>query len=259
MLQRNIKNIIFSLQDVWSFIFVLLLFTFSCGNSLPYAEYVGMSLQEYILYVVSDHYYLIYVWFFFLLFWSVRQISSNDMVQRIRYGSNKEYRKVYSLAKSIELLIMILAHILMAFIIGITRLDVKERFFGVEQITSYDSNLEVLLGYAQMFENCIAAMICVVFYWWFGSCFLFRLMFYVHEVWKKKGLYVGLLYILLSGMFGFMSHADESVLEIFFCNNYFILHYVLLGLGILPVVINLCIMWFVPECIERVEKVCVKN
>lgn len=259
MLRTTIKNKIFSLRDAGSFIFVLLLFTFSCGNSLPYAEYVGMSLQEYMLYVVSDHYYLIYVWFFFLLFWSTRQISTNDMVQRIRYGSNKQYRKVYGFAKSIELLIMILAHVLIALMIGITRLDVKEGFFAVKQIISYDSNLEVLIGYAQMFENCIIAMSCVVVYWWLGSCFLFRLLFYVHEVWKKKGLYAVLVYTLASGMFGFMSHVDESILEIFFYNNYFILHHVLLSVGILPVCINLCVMCLVPEGIERVEKLCVKN
>lgn len=259
MLRTGRKDNGFSLQDGGIFLFVLLLFTFSCGRSLPYAEYVGMSLQEYILYVISDHYYLMYVWFFFLLYWSTKQILPSYILQRIRYKSNRRYRKVYSSVKSMQLLVMILAHILIAAVIGVTRLELRGGLESIKQIAVYDSNLDVLMGYAKLFYNCGTAIFCVAFYWWLGSSFLFRLLFYVHEVWKKKGLYCMLIVTLVSGMFGFMSHVDESMFEVFFFNNYFILHHVLLGVGIFPTGINVCIMWFVPECIERVEKVCVQN
>lgn len=259
MLLRNIKNKVLQLQDIWVCFFVLLLFTFQCGSSLLYAEYVGMSLQEYILYVISDHYYLVYVWFFFLLFWSTRQISQNYTIERIRYRSNERYRRIYSSAKAIQLLGMILAHILIAISVGITRLDIQEGFSSIKQVQTYDSNLDVLKGYAEIFDSDVVAIVCVAFYWWLGSQFLFRLMFYVYEVFKKKGLYSVLIITLVSGMIGFVSHIDESILEIFFYNNYFILHHVLLGAGIFPTLINICVMLFLPDCIGGVEKkVCVK-
>lgn len=254
MVLTNIKNKVIQIQDKWLYVLVLLLFTFQCGNSLPYAEYVGMSLQEYVLYVISDHYYLVYAWFFFLLFWSTRQISQNFVLERIRYGSNHRYREIHCAAKSIQLFVMILAHILIATLIGITKLNIGKGFSAIEHLQTYDSNLDVLLGYANIFDNCTIAIVCVALYWWLGSQFLFRMMFYAHELWRKKGLYSILLLALVSGMVGFMTHYDESVLEVVFYNNYFILHHVLLGVGEIPTLINICIMLFLPSALNVLEK-----
>lgn len=228
----------------WSCALILFLFAFFCSGSLPYAQQMGMSVYEYVLYMISDHYYLIYVWFFYLLYWSTRQITQERAIERVRYGSHRKYQEVCCGAQAVQLLVVVLLHIVVAFVIGLGGLKSENVFLAIGQLQDYDSNMDVLTGYSEMFDNPMAAIVCVALYWWIGSQFLSRILFYAHEIGQRKGMFLLMFVALLSGMIGFITHVDESVLAIFFYNNYFVLHHALLNVG-LPVTIGILLIMVV--------------
>lgn len=250
---KFIADRVLAFQSRWSCAFILFLYALFCSESLPYAEQMGMSVWEYVLYMISDHYYLIYVWFFYLLYWSTKQITQERAIERVRYGSHRKYQEVHCGVQAIQLLVVVLLHAAIAFFMGTGRLKSENAFLALGQLQAYDSNMDVVVGYSEIFNNPAVAVMFVALYWWIGSQFLCRILFYANEIWKNKGMFLLMFVALLSGIIGFVTHADESVLAIFFYNNYFVLHHALLNAG-LPVTIGiLLIMVMLPFGIVSIK------
>lgn len=223
-------------------IVLLLIYTFMCSSDLNYATYMDMSIAEYVLYALTDHYYMIYAWLFFLIFFSVCQIKEKSLIERMRYGTLREFYMIERLAKIIQLTGIIVLHGFIPFIIGITRLKCNNIFAASLSTDVYDSRLEVITAYAECFKTPLTAIICVLAYWIVGSLFISQMIEYCSEIWQKKGAAASIIFLLISTMCGFMTDMDEHFFEFIFLNNYYILHHVLLNIGIIPMVVNLSIM-----------------
>lgn len=239
---RQVKHRLINFSYKKICIALLLVYTFSCGSDLNYAIYMNMSLFEYILYTLTDHYYLIYAWLFFLIFLTARQVNEKNSLERLRFGTIRKFYHFNNLTKAIQLTCLIFIHAFIPFVIGITKLEFNNTFNSMLPEGVFDSNLDVITAYADCFDSPISSIICVLTYWIVGSVFISEVIYYCSEIWQKKGMLIGIFLVLISTMTGFMTEIDEHIFEFFFFNNYYILHHVLLNIGIIPMVINLFIM-----------------
>lgn len=221
---------------------LLLVYTFLCGSNLNYAISMDMSVSEYILYALTDHYYMIYAWLFFLIFFSVRCIREKSLIERMRFHTLREFYFLERLTKTIQIAGVIVIHSIIPFAISFTKLKCNNEFTIVLSEQMRNPNLYILTAYAKCFKTPLHAIFCVLAYWTVGSIFISEVIYYCSEIWKKKGMLICITFVLISIMTGFMTDMDDRIFEFLFLNNYFILHHVLLNIGMISVAGNLLIM-----------------
>lgn len=239
---RRLKSKLINFSSGKVCLALLLVYTFMCGSDLNYATSKDMSVLEYVLYTLTDHYYMIYAWLFFLIFFSAHQVKEKSLIERLRYNTLREFYFLERLAKAIQIAGVIVIHAVIPFIIGVTKLEFSNAFTTLLSEQMFDSNLDVITAYAECFETPISAIICVLIYWTIGSVFISEMIYYCSEIWQKKGMLICIMLVLTSTMSGFMTDIDEHIFEFLFLNNYYILHHVLLNIGIIPMIKNVFIM-----------------
>ncbi len=203
----------------------LLIFTFLCSQKLQFAKAVDMGLGEYMLFSISDHYFLIYCWFFFILLVAINKLHDKNDNERLRYKTVKEYYFYEVCSKGLLMAGLIALHILIPLLLGSVSLRLGNSFTTVFDHNLHDGNLEVLEIYSLNFKTPMTAVIPAVFVWWFGSFVLDISIFMVNEFRKKAldMLFVGLM--VLSTILGFYTAIDEGTWQFLFFNNYFIFHH----------------------------------
>lgn len=239
---RRLKSKLINFSSGKVCLALLLVYTFMCGKNLNYAASKDMSVLEYVLYTLTDHYYMIYAWLFFLIFFSAHQVKEKRLIERLRFNTLREYYFLECLSTAIQITGIIIIHAILPFIIGITKLKFRHTFTTLLSNQMFDRNLDVIAAYAECFETPIHAIICVLIYWTIGSVFIYEMIYYCSEIWQKKGMILCIIFVLISTMLGFMTDIDESIFEFLFLNNYYILHHILLNIGIIPLIENLFIM-----------------
>ncbi|MGN0485383.1 MAG: hypothetical protein ACI4HI_17735 [Lachnospiraceae bacterium] len=222
---------------------LLVVYTFLCGEDLNYAVSVKMSVFEYVLYVLTDHYYMVYAWLFFLVFFSAHQVKEKRLIERLRFHTLKEFYRLERFVKIIQIFSIIGLHVLLPLIIGLSKLQFHNAFRAAMPGDIFDSNLEVLTAYSEYFKTPISAIVCVILYWVIGSVFISEFIYYCSEIWQKKGMLISILFVIISTMAGFMTQINDPIKEVFFLNHYYILHHVLLNIGVVPMVVNLFVMF----------------
>ncbi len=231
-----------SFSGLWCYLLISLVLLYYAGTAAPLAMTTGMSLTEYILYVLTDHYYLIYAWFFFLLFWIMQTLQKGRQQEWIRYGS---YRKKYNrdnLAAGLQLSLMIAGNFLLVFFVGFLRIGLSGGFRAAGQFGGTTDQMQVLAGYAKIFPSPVIALLCVLLYWNLGSFFLYIVLYYGHCLGGRKVMAAGIVLCIVSTIVGFMTDMDKSWLNVIFFNNDYILHHVLLLMGPMAACRNVIIM-----------------
>lgn len=242
---KLIKSKLWKRDDILAYFIILALFVaMSSSNlTLTVAQSAGLSLFEYVLCALTDHYYLIYGWLIFLVFVTGKEVRGHANSEIIRYGSFSRYNSVTITAAAVRLALLIVVHILLAAIIGAFRLA-PVNAFTVSEASSYYSGgfLDLLAGYQRYFGSPVAALLGAVGYLWLGSLFLYAVIFLASQSWGSKGMLTVCVLIIVSAIVGFVSPFDESPLEFLFVNNYYILHHALLLVSPLAVAVNLAVM-----------------
>lgn len=239
---RMVRSNGFRLPGLWCYIAVSLVLSYYAGAAVPLARTVGMSLAEYILYVLTDHYYLIYAWFFFFLYWTAHVVRKGRQQERIRYGSDRVKYNVDNFTAVWQLSLMIAGNLLLVIFIGLVSLGWSGGFRAGRLSDGIADNLIVLAGYARIFSSPVLALLCVLLYWDFGCIFLYMMLYYGNQLGGRKAMVAEIVLSILSTMVGFMTKIDESCLNVLFFNNYYILHHALLLAGIWAVGINMAVM-----------------
>lgn len=233
----------FRLPGLWCYIAVSLVLAYYAGSAVPYARAMGMSLTEYVLYVLTDHYYLVYAWFFFLLYWTVHVVQKNSQQELLRYGSYRMKYNVDNLIAVFQLSLMILGNLALVAFIGLAGMGVSGGFQAVRLLPEdVPGNLMVLAGYSQIFPGPVLSLICVLFYWDAGCLFLYMMLYYGNQIGGRKVIVVEILLFIFSTIVGFVTNLDESCLNLLFYNNYFILHHAVLLAGKWAVGVNVAVM-----------------
>ncbi|MDE6566660.1 MAG: hypothetical protein K2K70_02870 [Lachnospiraceae bacterium] len=239
---RIVGNKVFCLPRQWCYLIVSLILAYYAGAAIPFAKALGLSLTEYILFVLTDHYYLIYAWFFFLLYWMMHAVPKMSQQEWIRYGSYKMKCNVDNLTVGIQLTLMIIGNLLLVLFIGLVGLGPSDGFRIAGMMGDEIGNLQVLAGYAQVFPNPVTAIVCVVLYWDLGCCFLYSMLYYGHHLGGRKMMIGEMVVCMVSTIAGFMTDVDESALNVFFFNNDYILHHALLLVGSEAACVNIAVM-----------------
>lgn len=230
---------------------LLIIYAFMCCGELDYAVSMHMSVWEYVLYTLTDHYYLIYAWLFFLIFFSARKVMEKSLVERVRYGTVREYYFLEGMAKAIQIAAVIASHAAISFLIGFTKLEFCNVFIASMSAQITDNNLEVIAAYASFFKTPVSAAFSVLAYWTAGSIFISGIIYYCSEIWQKKGMLVCIMLVLVSTMSGFMTDMDEGIFEFLFLNNYYILHHALLNIGFIWMAVNIGFMMIGMMLLEK--------
>lgn len=203
---------------------VLLIFTFKCGTNLPVAIDTGMSLWEFILFCITDHYYSVYAWFFFLIFWSLKVMKNKSQLFSVRHLSYKRIYLSHIKMVAISLLFIILLHLLIALVIGITKLGINGGFVATNMY-SESGLFELLEIYMSGVKSCVASVLLTAFYMWSGSMVIHLILFFSCEAFEKKGLVLSVVLIIISAMVGFNTTLDDGYGAILFANNWYIFHH----------------------------------
>ncbi len=214
-------------DHIKSTVLLLGIYAFTCGINLPYASLVGMNTCEFVLYMITDHYYLIYAWLFYLFFITAKQTKCKSVIERIRYSTSLEYYYYCIAAAMIRLASIIVAHIFVSMAVGCTRLHISYIFEVSAASTIAGTSLEVLNDYAGQFNNPFLAIGAVVVWWMAGSTFFSAILLLSYELWNNKGLIACTCTILVSVMIGFITEIDEGPMGFLLFNNYYILHHAL--------------------------------
>lgn len=244
---RIVGNRTFCLPGQWCYLIVSLILAYYAGAAIPYAKALGMSLTEYILFVLSDHYYLVYAWFFFLLYWMMHAVPKTSQQEWIRYGNYGMKCKVDNLTVEIQLTMMIMGNFLLVLFVGLAGLGVSGGFQAATLHGDATDQMQVIVGYAEIFPDPVLALLCVLLYWDFGCCFLYNMLYYGYRLGGRKVMIVEMVVCTISTIAGFMTDMDESFLNVFFFNNDYILHHALLLVGPMAACRNVVIMlitWF---------------
>lgn len=239
---RIVGNRVFRFPGRWCYIAVSLVLAYYAGAAIPFAKAMGMSLTEYILYVLSDHYYLVYAWFFFLLYWTMHAVPGKSQQEWIRYGSYQRKYNVDNLTVGIQLTLMIIGNFLIVLLIGLVGLGLSDGFQAVGMIEDASGNLQVLAGFARIFPNPGSAIVCALLYWDLGCCFLYSMLYYTYRLGGRKVMVGVMLIFVISTIAGFTTNVDEFVLSVLFFNNDYILHHALLLVGPMAVFVNVAVM-----------------
>lgn len=225
-------------------IVILLVYAFMCGSDLGYAINRNMSILEYVLYTLTDHYYMIYGWLFFLVFFSVRQVKEKSCIERIRYGTWKRFYTEQCITNVILLAGMIWVHAVIPFVIGWMKLPFRNEFVASASQGIQDSNMGVVLAYGERVKTPLGAIVCVLLYWTLGSVFISQLIYHCNEIWSKKGMIASIILVLVSTMIGFMTDIEERFSFFPFGNTCYILHHVWINIGTIPMGMNIGMMVF---------------
>ncbi|MDE6852802.1 MAG: hypothetical protein K2J67_10025, partial [Lachnospiraceae bacterium] len=152
----------FRLPGLWCYIVVSLVLAYYAGSAVPYARAMGMSLTEYVLYVLTDHYYLVYAWFFFLLYWTVHVVQKSSQQELLRYGSYRMKYNVDNLIAVFQLSLMILGNLALVTFIGLAGIGVSGGFQAASLLSEdVTGSLVVLAGYSHLFPGPVPALLCV--------------------------------------------------------------------------------------------------
>ena len=203
---------------------VLSIFAFKCGANVPLAIDAGMSLWEYILFCITDHYYSVYAWFFFLIFWSLKIMKNKSELFSVRYLSYKRIYLSHIKMVAVSLLLIIFLHVTIALVIGITKLKIDGGFVATKMYSG-SSSFELLEMYMSGFKSCIASVLLTASYMWLGSMVIHLILFFSREVFEKKGLILSVLLMIISAMVGFNTTLDDGYGAVLFANNWYILHH----------------------------------
>lgn len=249
IIKNNIRRYVY---DMRKFI-VLIIFAFFCGSELRIAELSNMSLCEYILLVMGNHYYVIYFMFMSYIFFSFESIKQETTLLCIRLKKIKWMYLSQVLSILIQTFIFVMAHVLIAFLIGITRFGFSNQFKALPIDGYYNDTLQFVLAYGQYMKSPVVSCIMTVIFLITGLMTVSVLIYVVQNIFEKKAaiLLVGIL--ILDIMIGFKM-GIKGVAEIFFYNNYFIFHHALFQNGYGAVIVNFIIEIVLMVCLYYLTK-----
>lgn len=248
----KIKEYIYKEKNNYFLVLLFMIFAFICGSNVAMAKAAGLSTCEFVLLCITDHYYIIYGLFFYGIYWMFKDSKDDLELEIIRYGSYNRYYMIRCCVALVKIIIYVLCHILIASIIGVCNFGLSFDFNGHEIENYYNSALEFLLAFRYYFNNPIIAVISVGAYLILGMFFIYELLFYVQKIKGNKYEIIMMAVILVNVMLGFKLEIDESLLEVLFINNYFILHHCLFYCGKVAVWVNVLIIIMMSLLLNRI-------
>ena len=223
---------------------IFIVFAWVCGDELVLASSLDMSIFEYLLFVIGNHYYLIYFLLMSYIFFQFDIIKKETNCITIRMKSIKRKYLCQLMSVFVQTSIYIFLHIFLALVIGGTRLDFVNKFRTRTMDGYCNDTLSLIYGYNEYFSNPLLALIAVVIYLIIGLTVVGMLIYAAREICGSKITLICAGLLIVDIMLGFKLDI-RGFAGIFFANNYFILHHALFKSGWLYTIINMLIDVFV--------------
>lgn len=221
---------------------LLAVYTFLCGSFIPAAKAANLSCGEYVLLQLVNHYYIVYGLCIYWLFWCLQDLKEYSALQLIR---SKNYVSYFTCRIGYALVVIaaiVLLHILIPLIIGCLNLELDFGYQGHKIVGFYSDSLNILLKFSTIFLNLPFAILITGLYLIIGLLFIYELLFFCQQLWGNKYTILAVILVLLNIMLGFKTQIDESMLEVLFLNNYFIIHHPLFLVGKFVPLLNILLM-----------------
>ena len=237
------RHRLFSKNNLIAVVILLCVYSYRCSAHLADAVSDGLNLCEYLLCCLTDHYYLIYGLFFYLIIDSAVRTNRVLNTEKIRYKTLHRYYCSLITTRAISLFLLVLAHLIIPFVLGITRLKLDAAYNMLNQEV-FNGKYDVINVLSGTISNSAVAIVLVTIHLFIGITFISVISAFSYEIWNKKGYIVSCALILINTLIGFATDIDEGVFKCIFLNNYFILHH-----GLIPDTWILNVIYIVLMCL----------
>lgn len=219
---------------------VLAVFAFFCGSEVETAVMANMSIYEYILFVMGNHYYLIYFMLMAYLFFSFESMNEESSLIWIRMKKIRNQFICRMVSILMQTTLFAAAHVIIAGAIGVMKFRLTNQFTAVAVAEYYNDTLNFILEYGKYVRTPGMACLMMVLFLITGLTFLSTLVYVAETLWGKKIAIVLMGILIFNSMVGFKAGIG-GIGEVLCFNHYFILHHVLFGNGYPYVLLNLLI------------------
>lgn len=233
LIKQNIVKYFYDERKVLLFA----IFAFFCGLELTKALVANMTVFEFMLYVLGNHYYVIYYLLMIYIFFSFEDMNKESTLMLIRLKTIKNQYICRLITVFIQASIVVIGHVLIAFIMGLLCLDCSNAFSAVPFESYHDEALNFVLAYGDYVNTPLTACVYTALFMILGLTFISMIIYVSQCIVGRKATLVVIVAIVLDIMLGFKL-GMSGALELFFLNNYFIFHHALLMSGKIYVIIN---------------------
>lgn len=196
---------------------------FLCGSILREYREMDMGVWGYVLSTLSNHYYILYCVFPILLIITARHIRNASDIERIRYRNSFQQIKMSTKSFIEWLALYMLAHLLVAFVIGIRTFGLSVHLKNIET-AGYDELVLILNMYSKYFHNLVFAVLANVGYFLFGFAMLVALLSYVNYKYKYRNMLILSVFIYIFTFIGFKTDL-KMIVPIICFDNFILLHH----------------------------------
>jgi len=232
---------------------------FIAGSNIPTYQQYDISMWDFILLNLTDHYYVLYCMIISLIVIISKDIKDINYTQQLRYKNIFAYnlsRIRYFLA---FLNLYFLAHILILLLIGALNFKNTTSISPI-RLEGYSEIVDLYNRYINIFDNIILANFAVIIYFIFGFTVLYALLTKINQNKGYKNTIVSAIIIYILTYIGFKTDL-KTKLPVLFFNNYILLHHGLIVNGlfkfILVIAIGILIILFSvvkPKTIAKTNK-----
>ena len=224
------------------FVVLIIIYCFLCGKDLQLAVDAEFTVFEFVLYMTSDHYYLIYALFFIFLYHVFTSLKKQENIVLIRFKSLRQYYYAESTVELIRILLLGFIHFIIPVCISYFSLNKGNCFNGHNIDGYYNDTLEYVQYFKHYFSTPFEACMVYLIFMCLGLFFIYQLLFFVRQLKTEKTVILAEAFIIVNVMLGFKLFSTNTTMEFMFFNNYFILHHPLFSCGIIAVCANIIIM-----------------
>lgn len=196
-------------------------------------DYVGenISIFQYVLAILTNHYYVLYSMVPVLFIIMARYIKGIRDIEVVRYKSY--YNQIINSTKTFItwLFLYFISHVAIIFIVGIKTFGFTDQHILVSD-AAYDELVILLNMYAEYFNSSLLSVVLCIIYFVFGFTVLFSLLSYINYKYGYKNVTVLSVVVYILMFVGFRAEMKSIVPFVCF-NNFILLHHGLFvnGLG----------------------------
>lgn len=220
IVKKNVDE--FFSKKIWIMIFVFSIFAL---NFIQKARFENFTYWEFIIDVITDHYYILYFMVIFYLFSIFKMIDDDKEIIVIRTGRYINYFVSQVISLFLISIIFVLIHILIVGIVGYG-LNMDNRF---TMNIRYYNYAQVLGNYSTYFKTPISAIITHIVYMILGLTFMSVVLLTASHYFNKRFVIIGIMSMYVLMIVSMMPDMDKFP-PFLFMNNYVILHHALASL-----------------------------
>lgn len=200
-------------------LFIALVFSIYSALLKRKVSTLDISYWEYIIYAMTDHYYILYFMIICYIFLLFRLFNEDEEIIWIRSGTFIKYFISQMISILVISTMFVFLHLLIVLIIGYG-LRADNLFTNL----NIDLNTFVVGGFSEYFSTPLIAISITILHMIFGFTFLGTLFLFLRQFLNTKFVILSIIFLYFLMLLSIRSDVD-SLLPFIFINNYIILHH----------------------------------